>query len=685
MKKNKKQFIITSAIAIIIALVVSVAFANDFLPNVENMLEDRAYQKADTIPSDIKIIAIDEETLSRLGPYSEWDRSCFAKLIEILNENEETAPKVIGMDIVFSGSNGEEDDVLLVEAAKKKDNLVLASSIVIDSYTYEDSDGKYHKAQYISGEGRPYDELAAVAEYGFTNMIFDDDGFIRRAYTSLTSKYEGETQVYDSFAYKILLKLGEVRNYKSQVDISYVGKPGDFEIISMADVLDGKSPASYFKDSIVLVGAYEEGLMDSYRVPIDYSKEMYGVELQANILCTFLNDRIIYDIDGMLQFLINIVVVAIYAYLALNIRTRNATIGLFGVILGYILAIFVVFQTTLCQMQILAVPMGVVLSYIISLIYKYTKMQKMRMSEMQGMLFSMAEAMAEAIEGRTPYNANHTKNVAKRCLEMMDFINEKHRKKKTDLHFSKEDKKQLYLAAMLHDVGKMDVPLEVMDKATKLGGKERVLIDRLEIIRLNIENDALSGRITRKEADELIEKINIFTESLGAFNCGRPLKDEEWAIINDIGERVYIDKAGKKIPYITEEEIDDLHIKAGTLSDKERKIMQSHVVYTDKILSHMQFGEQFKDVRAMAANHHECLNGKGYPKGIREEEIDTMTRILTIMDIYDSLIADDRPYKKPKTVKVAFDILDEEAKAGKIDKELLKFAKELYLEETGEK
>jgi HD-GYP domain-containing protein (c-di-GMP phosphodiesterase class II) len=83
----------------------------------------------------------------------------------------------------------------------------------------------------------------------------------------------------------------------------------------------------------------------------------------------------------------------------------------------------------------------------------------------------------------------------------------------------------------------------------------------------------------------------------------------------------------------------------------------------------------------MAANHHELLNGKGYPKGIADAELDTMTRILTIMDIYDSLIADDRPYKKAKPIKVAFEILDEEAEAGKIDKDLLVFAKELYLKE----
>ncbi len=143
----------------------------------------------------------------------------------------------------------------------------------------------------------------------------------------------------------------------------------------------------------------------------------------------------------------------------------------------------------------------------------------------------------------------------------------------------------------------------------------------------------------------------------------------------------YIEKDGSVIPYLTEEEKDDIHIKAGTLSDSERTVMQSHVVYTDKILSHMTFGDEYRDVRAMASNHHELLNGKGYPKHIDADGLDVMTRILTVMDIYDSLIADDRPYKKPKPVKVAFDILDEEAEAGKVDPVIVGYAKELYYTE----
>ena len=264
----------------------------------------------------------------------------------------------------------------------------------------------------------------------------------------------------------------------------------------------------------------------------------------------------------------------------------------------------------------------------------------------------------------------------------MDYINEMHSEQRTDLHFSDKDKRQMYLAAMLHDIGKMDVPLEVMDKPTKLGHLEEPLRTRLETIILRLEKDALTGRLTQDEAETQVKRIREFLEKLGGFNCGRPLKEDEITFIDEMGATIYRGENGDEIPYLTQEELDDLHIKAGTLSENERTTMQSHVIYTDKILNHMYFGSDYKDVRRIAANHHELLNGKGYPIGLGEEELDVMTRILTIMDIYDSLIADDRPYKKPKPVKVAFDILDEEAEAGKIDKELLAIAKEIWLKDN---
>ncbi len=676
---KKKKYIITILIAFIFALLSGIMLVEEFPQRLEFMAEDALYQNAGIIPDDIKIIAIDEETLYKLGPYSDWDRGCFADLISILNA--EHTPAVIGIDVVFSGTNGSEADQRLAEVCSQYDNIVVASTVTFDSRLCQDDDGTYYTTQYISGEGKPYEELERAAEYGFTNAIFDADGVVRRMYTKLEYEYDGEKSVYDSFAYKIASKVSDIQEYPARVEIAFIGNPGEFETISMTDVLEGKVSEGYFDDCIVLIGAYEEGMMDAYRVPVDYSMEMYGVEMQGNYIYALLNDNIIYSANDIVQFIVIFVLVFGFVFFVLNSRIKNAFIGTLLAVPAYILGVYIVYFVSSYKMNLLAVVISILFSFLVSVLLHYVEMQRKRMYEMRDMLFSMAEAMAETIEGRTPYNANHTKNVAKRCLEMMEHINLKHKEKKTELYFTEDDKRQLYLAAMLHDVGKMDIPLEIMDKPTKLGSREKDVRARLEIVSLKLENDALKGIISSDEAEAKLAVIRQFTDSLDAFNCGRPLKEEEWQLVNEIARSVYENENGQQIPYLTEEEIDDLHIKSGTLSEKERTIMQSHVIYTDKILSHIKFGEHFNMVRQMASNHHELLNGKGYPEGIGEEQLDTMTRILTIMDIYDSLIADDRPYKKPKSVKVAFEILDEEAAAGKVDPELLQFAKELYLTE----
>ena len=676
---KKKKCIITVLISLIAAILAGTMSIFDFPQRLEYMAEDALYQNAGVIPDDIKIVAIDEETLHKLGPYSDWDRGYFADVISILNADTEHAPTVIGIDVLFSGTNGSQEDERLADVCSQYDNIVVASTVTFDNRLYQDADGTYYTTQYISGEGKPYEELARVVEYGFTNAIFDTDGLVRRTYTQLEYEYGGERSVYDSFAYKIASKVSNIREYSPMVEIAYVGNPGEFETISMTDVLEGNVPVGYFDGCIVLIGAYEEGMMDAYSVPINYSTEMFGVEMQGNYIYALLNDNIIYSVNDIVQFIIISLLVFGFAFFVLKKEMKIALIGTVSAVPLYIIAVYIVFSISSYKMNLLAVGISVLLAFLISILFHYVEMQRRRMYEMRDMLFSMAEAMAETIEGRTPYNANHTKNVAKRCLELMDYINLQHKKKKTELYFTEDDKQQLYLAAMLHDVGKMDIPLEIMDKPTKLGNREKDVRSRLELISLKMENDALKGLMSQEEAKAKQIKIRQFTDNLGGFNCGRPLKEDEWKIIEEIAAGVYKDEAGNVMPYLTEEEKDDLYIKAGTLSEKERIIMQSHVIYTDKILAHIKFGEHFNMVRSMAASHHEFLNGKGYPKGIAEEQLDTMTRILTIMDIYDSLIADDRPYKKSKPIKVAFDILDEEAEAGKVDKKLLQFAKELYL------
>ena len=677
----KKSLIFVKTLPIILlTAMVALITALRFPRELEIIAEDELYQNPSVIPNNIKIIAIDEKTLENLGRYSDWDRSYFARLIEQLNSVPDAKPLVIGIDVILSGTDFSEEDKRLAQAVKNAGNVVLASKLETSTRAVRLENGNYSVQTFISDEITAYDDLSSAAESGFTNIILDSDGFVRRVYTLIR---EGG-QTYKSFAYLIAEKACDnpeaLEKLPQIAELRYTGKPDEFETIPMSAVLSGDVPASYFADSIVLVGAHEEGMMDSYKVPIDRSVEMYGVECHANAINSFLKNRLMKSADLWVDVLIAAVFAAAFAVIMSRCRLLTGILAMAGISLGYPAAALAFFHLTTIRLSVIYIPLGIIAVFLVLVLLRYVELQKKRADEMQKMLFSMADSMAEAIEGRTPYNANHTKNVAKRCLEMLEYINQLHKEGKSELHFSKKDKNQLYLAAMLHDIGKMDVPLEIMDKPTKLGNLEQPLRARLEIITLRLKNDILTGACDKAYAEAKIVQIGEFLDKLGLYNCGKPLSDEDWAVIDKMSESVYTTKNGEEIPFLTREESDDLHIKAGTLSDNERKIMQSHVVYTDAILRHIDFGEDFDKVHEMAANHHELLNSKGYPKGIGAEKLDVMTRILTIMDIYDSLIADDRPYKKAKPIKVAFNILDEEAKFGKIDKNLLEIAKEIWLE-----
>ena len=336
--KKREQFIVL-VIAVVIAVIAGIMVVNKFPMELENMAEDGLYQNAGVIPHDIKIIAIDEKTLEQLGPYTDWDRGEFANLLEILNQDEQSAPKVIGIDVVFSGTGQSEADAKLARVCSQYDNIVMASTVTFDNYIYQDGDGDYYRTTYISGEGRPYEDLAQVVDYGFTNAIFDEDGIIRKAYTQI----ETNGRIYGSFAYRIASKAGEVDEYPPYVEPALVSNPGQIEKWSMSDVLDGTVPSDYFDDCIVLIGAYTEGLMDSYRVPVDYSKEMYGVELQANYVHAFLNDNMIYSVNGVVQFLVTFLVVGVFGYFVLSSKMGHGLIGLVVAIAGYFLVVILLF------------------------------------------------------------------------------------------------------------------------------------------------------------------------------------------------------------------------------------------------------------------------------------------------------------------------------------------------------
>lgn len=297
------------------------------------------------------------------------------------------------------------------------------------------------------------------------------------------------------------------------------------------------------------------------------------------------------------------------------------------------------------------------------------------LEEIKEQMWSFTEAMAEAIDSRTPYNANHVRNVAVYAEKMADYINELHKQGKEKEYFDTNRKEQLVLSALLHDLGKLVIPIRIMNKATRLEGHLTDIEDRFEIFRLRYKIRYMEKKMDEQEYTEKLEQLDKIWSLVCDINDSGFLTDDKYEQLQEIINLSYQDEMNN-IPYFTKEEQDALQIRKGTLTEAERIIMESHVEVTERILNKVHFNHNFEKVPQFAVEHHECLNGMGYPKKLTAEQLALESRILAVADICDALLATDRPYKKPLPREKAFAILHDMADEGHIDKKLVQYLEE---------
>ena len=291
---------------------------------------------------------------------------------------------------------------------------------------------------------------------------------------------------------------------------------------------------------------------------------------------------------------------------------------------------------------------------------------------------SFIRAIATAIDEKSPYTGGHVRRVADLTMAIARKINDATDGPYADVRFSDDQMKELQTAAWLHDVGKVTTPECVVDKATKL----ETIFDRIGLLRLRFELCGLQAGLGRSNRDAdcgsaatdndggiepiLREEFRFLSE---ANRGSERMSDEMMERIRTIAGRTWkLD--GKTEPLLTPDEIENLNICQGTLSAKDREIIQNHAKMTYKILSQLPFPKKMKHVPDYAAAHHETLNGRGYPRGLDATRLPLQPRILALADIFEALTAKDRPYREGKTLPEALHILTMMAKDGQIDPDL---------------
>jgi len=282
---------------------------------VDKTTEDMLYHRPGQIDAKIKIIKIDDRTMNQLGEFASWERDIYADLVETLCVSEDIRPAVIGFDVLFSEEKDGEADDRFAQVCTEAGNVVTGFSYVFGKRVFEDAQGNLHENKMsVEEKVLPYASLREATEQGFVNALMDeDDSIIRSSFLYFEEEDGTVAKSFSSAVYEAYMEaLGEEAVYpteKNSMAFRYSGEPGEYENLSLLDVLNGTVPPEAFVGSIVLVGAYAQGFMDAYFVPVDRSTQMYGVEIHANVIQALLEQKMLTQISVVAEAIITALIV----------------------------------------------------------------------------------------------------------------------------------------------------------------------------------------------------------------------------------------------------------------------------------------------------------------------------------------------------------------------------------------
>ena len=342
--------------------------------------------------------------------------------------------------------------------------------------------------------------------------------------------------------------------------------------------------------------------------------------------------------------------------------------------------------------------------------------------QLEKLFESLINLINTAIDDKSPYTGGHCERVPALTMMLAEAANRAKLGALKDFNLTDKDRYELKIAGLLHDCGKITTPVHVVDKSTKLETIfDRIhLIDtRFEVLRRDAEvemlraqtgspppqpspdgkgsslssNDGMrtlplpSGegggingkKSTSRENEALlhaeyasrIQQLDDDREFLHRCNIGsEKMQDADIARVQQIAKYQWRDTRGKPADFLSAEEVENLTIRAGTLTAAEREVINHHINVTIKMLDALPWPNHLKRVPEYAGGHHERMDGKGYPKGLTREQMPIQARVMGIADIFEALTAKDRPYKEGKTLTKSLAILGKFKESGHIDPDL---------------
>lgn len=307
------------------------------------------------------------------------------------------------------------------------------------------------------------------------------------------------------------------------------------------------------------------------------------------------------------------------------------------------------------------------------------------------------------IDEKSPYTGRHCQMVPELTMMLAEAAHRTQVGPLATFSMAERDRKELWLAGLLHDCGKITTPVHVVDKSTKLESiHDRIhnVDTRFEVLKRDAEIHALKQKLAA--ADKLLESLDaneggrfgkialeseyarldgILAQQKAQYDDdreflrfsnkgseGMPSADQERVL--EISRYRWMNTWGEESNFLDFEEVANLTIKYGTLTQDEREVINNHISMTIRMLESLPWPKHLKHVPEYAGGHHERMDGKGYPRGLKAEQMSIQARLMAIADIFEALTAADRPYKKGKSLSESLNILGKFRLNGHIDPDL---------------
>ena len=335
MKTGIKRNIIYSLVG---AAITTALIGSGLIKRPDKWVQDALFQRGSVSSNDIIIIGIDDDALDRLGPYYSWDRNIMASALEKLASDPDKRPAVVAIDTLYASTTTPEADERLAAAAEELGCVITGTVAEYGTSQFFSDNGEVVTNNYsVLSYEEPFEALRDVTTQGHINAMVDIDGIMRHAllYVEPADENGNTRRVYSmpcEVARKFLETQGDTLEYptvnsRGQFYIPFFSKPGGFyDGFNIADLIDGKIPSDYYAGKIVLIGPYAVGLQDAYFTPIERSRQMYGIEIQANVIQGLIEHTFRQEAPDLPQLCVLFVISALCMYLFLSWKFAPATI-----------------------------------------------------------------------------------------------------------------------------------------------------------------------------------------------------------------------------------------------------------------------------------------------------------------------------------------------------------------------